>query len=150
MSERKECKNPSPFRGKNEVDPQALIEETWDHYWSEFKGEKEGHNRAIHKGSCTYRRKDGYACSIGRLIPDDEYDLSMEGVSVSDDSIPQSSLPDIVGIESEKGKKRFYDEMQGDLHDFPNCYSQAYWEAASFVEKMNKTFNLNLKPPFDE
>jgi len=48
-------------------------------------------------GNCEYRTADGRKCAAGHLIPDDQYQPSLEGWSVGTESVPESKrLRDII------------------------------------------------------
>lgn len=90
---------------------------------------------------CEYKTSDGRKCAIGRFIPDDKYDKSIEGNSIDSKNI---NIKNILPIEIQNLGTDFLLRVQ-QLHD-----SQLNWDenrltlcGISRIKTIIKNFNLN-------
>lgn len=70
--------------------------------------------RAGGKYGCSYRTPDGLKCAVGALIPDENYDPEIEGLTANREEVV-ASLP--FEIDRAAGDDKFLRQLQLDLHD---------------------------------
>lgn len=73
------------------MQPQEIFDKVVDHLFTQ--GEPAMGTNTL---SCLYRGENGQMCAVGCLIPDDLYDVYMEGYGVGD-LLDTYTLPDLVG-----------------------------------------------------
>lgn len=100
--------------------------------------------------ACLYRGPGGRMCAVGCLIPDNCYDMNLEGMPASNGAV----LDALVGtvLEASLPWRNFLEDAQQSLHDRP--FRHAGVSASAFLSLVEKSaqsfaaqFNLTYTPP---
>lgn len=95
--------------------------------------------RAKEDGGCRYRTSTGLKCAVGCLIPDELYDRSIEGVSVSLN--PYSPLGNALLKSGIPGDDTEIEEMLYDLQKIHDRVTPLYWSTA--LQDLARKYNVN-------
>jgi len=99
---------------------------------------------------CVYRSEDGLKCAIGCLIPDDEYDDNIEGISIGAfvcENLELDSKEKLVLLNNILKKEAIdVDEYFGLLKDLQNVHDfhdveDWYWSLEKVADKYELQFN---------
>ena len=61
------------------------------------QGEKSQEGGVAPHNTCVYRSSEGLSCAVGCLIPDDKYNVNLEGQSAYDDDVMEA-LVSVIGV----------------------------------------------------
>lgn len=70
---------------------QEAFDKAYRHLLTQMKAANDGSEFP----TCLYRAKDGLMCGVGCMIPDEQYDLGLEGLAVRD---VQALVPSLKGL----------------------------------------------------